>query len=128
MDKNNHQYWLNKGPWYNTSICLILHGSIFENVITHAITDRYNLMCYLFAHDKMQPNDEYDEISIGDRSIPKYETTKSLKELGDTLNFIDIWLKLFLDNYNARCDASVNSTKEMFKQIPLTMSKALTPK
>ena len=21
MDKNNHQDWLNKGPWYNTFIC-----------------------------------------------------------------------------------------------------------
>ena len=30
MDENNHQDWLNKGPWYNTSICLKLHGSMFE--------------------------------------------------------------------------------------------------
>ena len=30
MDKNNHQYWLNEGPRYNTSICLKLHGSMFE--------------------------------------------------------------------------------------------------
>ena len=30
MDVNNHQDWLNKGPWYNTSICLKLHGSRFE--------------------------------------------------------------------------------------------------
>ena len=29
MDKNNHQDWLNRGPWYNTSICLKLYGSIF---------------------------------------------------------------------------------------------------
>ena len=45
-----------------------------------------------------------------------------------TLNFIDIWLKLILDNYNSRCDAYVNAMKEIFKQIPLTMSKSLTPK
>ena len=25
MDENNHQDWLNKGPWYNISICLKLH-------------------------------------------------------------------------------------------------------
>ena len=36
-------------------------------------------MCYLVAHDKIQPNDEDDEISIGDRSIPKYSKTKALK-------------------------------------------------
>ena len=70
IDENNHHDWLNKGPWYNTSICLKLHGSIFEYFITHSGTDRYNLMCSLVAHDKIQPNDENDESSIGDRSIP----------------------------------------------------------
>ena len=54
MDENNHQDWLNKGTWYNTSICLKLHGNMFEYFITQAITDRYNLMCSLVAHDKMQ--------------------------------------------------------------------------
>ena len=32
------------------------------------------------------------------------------------------------DNYNGRCDAYFNAMKEMFKKIPLTMEKALTPK
>ena len=67
---------MNKGPWYNKSICLKLHGSIFEYFITHERIDRYNLMCYLVAHDKIKPNYEYNEIGIGDRSIPKDETTK----------------------------------------------------
>ena len=35
MDENNHQDWLNKVPWYNTDICLRLHGSLFEDFITH---------------------------------------------------------------------------------------------
>ena len=119
---------LNKGPFYNTSIYLKLHKSMFEDFITHARTDRYNLMCSLVAHDKIQPAYEYDEISIGDRSIPKDSTTKALKALRATLNFIYIWLKLFLDDYSARCDVYVNAMKEMFKQIRLTMKKALTPK
>ena len=71
MNKNNNEDWLNKDPWYNTSICLKLHGSMFENFITHARTDRYNLMCSLFGHDKLQPNYEDDENILGDRSIPK---------------------------------------------------------
>ena len=127
-ENNNHQDWMNKGPWYNTSICLKLHGSIFEDFKTHARTDRYDLVCSLITHDKIQQNDENYEISIGDRSITKDATTKALKALYTTLNFIDIWLKLFLDNYDARCDAYVNNMKEMFKQIPLTISKALTSK
>ena len=52
IDKCNHQYWLNKGPWYDTAICSRLHGSLFEDFITHARTGRYNLMCYLVAQDK----------------------------------------------------------------------------
>ena len=51
IDEINHQDWLNKGPWYNKAICSRLHGTLFEDFITHAITDRYNLMCYLVAHD-----------------------------------------------------------------------------
>ena len=54
MDKNNHQDWLNKGPWYNISICSKLHGSRFEDFITQARTDQYNLMCSLVAYDRLQ--------------------------------------------------------------------------
>ena len=33
LDENNHQDWLNKVPWYNTSICSKLHESRFEDVL-----------------------------------------------------------------------------------------------
>ena len=64
IDKNNHQYWLNKVPRYNTAMCSRLHGSLFEDFITHARRERYNLMCSLVAHDKKQPSYEYEESSI----------------------------------------------------------------
>ena len=51
MDENYHQDWLNKGPWYNTDICLRLNGSLFEYFITHARTNRYNILCSLVTHD-----------------------------------------------------------------------------
>ena len=60
IDKNNHQDWLKKGPCYKSPICLKLHGSMFEDFITHSRTDRYNLMCSLVSHDKIQQNDEDD--------------------------------------------------------------------
>ena len=44
IDKSYYQYWLNKFPWYNTAIFSRLHGSLFEDFITHARTDRYNIM------------------------------------------------------------------------------------
>ena len=70
INETNHQYWLNKGPWYDTSICSKLHGSRFEDFITQARTDRYNLMCSLVAHDILKLDDKDDESSIGYRSIP----------------------------------------------------------
>ena len=48
--------------------------------------------------------------------------------MGATLNFIDIWLKLLENNYDARRVAYITAIKEMFKQIPLTMIKELNPK
>ena len=75
MDKSNHPNWLNKVPWYNTAICSRLHGSLCEDFTTLAITDGYNLMCSIVAHDKKQPTYEDEEISIGDRRIPKHVTT-----------------------------------------------------
>ena len=97
MDKNNHQDWFNKGPWFNTSICSKFHGSSFEDFITQARTDRYNLMCCLVAYDKLQLYYKDDEISIGDSSIHDNATTKALEALVATINFIDIWLKFFLE-------------------------------
>ena len=128
MDKTNHQYWLNKGSWYNTSICLKLHGSRFEDFITQKRTDRYNLMCSLVAYDILQLDYKDDEISIVDRAIPDNATTKKLEALGATINFIDIWLKCFRGNFNAIYYAYINAMKVMFRQIPQTIKIALNPK
>ena len=51
IDKSNHQDWLNKCPWYNTDIYSRLNGSLFEDFIAHARTNRYKLMCYSVAQD-----------------------------------------------------------------------------
>ena len=55
-------------------------------------------------------------------------TTEALEALGDTYNFIDIWLQLLEENYDARRAEYITAMKEMFKQIHLAMFKALTPK
>ena len=78
IDESNNLDCLNKGLWYNTDICSNLHGSLFEDFITHARTDRYNLMSYLVAHDKIQPAYEDNESSIGYRLTPKHSTTEAL--------------------------------------------------
>ena len=77
--ESNHLDWLNKGPWYNKNICSKLHGIRFEYFITQARTYRYNLMCSLVAHDRLQPDYEDDESIIGDRAIPNYATIKTIE-------------------------------------------------
>ena len=99
MNETNHQDWLNKGPCYNISICSKLHGSRFEYFITQARTDRYNLMCYLVDHYRLQLYYKYYERSIVDRVIPNDATIKTLEALGATFNFIDIWLKLLCEKF-----------------------------
>ena len=78
IDKINHQYWMNKGPWYNTYICSRLRGSLFEYFITHARTDSYNLMRSLVSHDRRKIACEDDEISLGSRLLPKNAIIEAL--------------------------------------------------
>ena len=53
-----------------------MHGNQFEYFITYAGTDRYNIMCYLFARDKRQPVYEDEERSLGDSLVPKHVKNK----------------------------------------------------
>ena len=59
MDKSNYPDWLNKGPWYNIAICSRLHVSLFEDFITHARTDIYNILSSIVAHTKKQSTYKY---------------------------------------------------------------------
>ena len=52
--------------------------------------------------------------------------TEALESLGATLNFIEIWLKLLDQHYGVRCGKYKKAMKEMFKQIPTTMTKILS--
>ena len=111
IEKSNHQYCLNNDPWYKKDTYSSLHGSMFGNFITQARTDRYNLMCSLVAHDKKVTSYEDYDSSIGDKLIPKHSTTESLKALGATLNFIDMWLKLLEVNYDTKRVAYITAMK-----------------
>ena len=55
-------------------------------------------------------------------------TLKALEALGDTLNSVEIWLKLLDHSREVRCEMYNNAMEEIFKQIPITMTKALTSK
>ena len=84
---SNHLDWFDTGQWYNKNICSKLHGIKFEDFITQSRTDRYNIMCSLVAHYRLQNDYKDNEISIGNRAIPIDATVKELKSLGATFNF-----------------------------------------
>ena len=48
--------------------------------------------------------------------------------MGATFNFLKIWVKLLELNYDARRVAYSTSMKDIFKQIPTTMTKPLSPR
>ena len=79
IDKINHSNWLNTVTWYKTDICSKFHGKLFDDFISHARTDRYNLMCYIVAHDKKQPTYEDEDSSIVDRPYIKTKQKKHWK-------------------------------------------------
>ena len=68
---------------------------------------------------------EYTVNIMQDRAIPNYATVKEIKSLGATFNFIDIWLHLLHENYLTRSESYSITMKEMFKQIPQNVEKAL---
>ena len=50
---SNHLDWFDTGPWYKKNIYSKLHRINFQDFITQARTDRYNIMCSLVAHDRL---------------------------------------------------------------------------
>ena len=55
-------------------------------------------------------------------------TIESLEALGATPNFIEIWPKLLDENYDDIFVAYRNAMKDMFKKIPTTVTKPLSPR
>ena len=83
-------------------------------------------MCSITSHDRQQPAYVDNESNVGGRSINNNTTTKALKSLGETLNFIDFWLKHFKHNYQERLIIYHDAMVEFFKQIPTMKSKPLS--
>ena len=71
--------WMKGGPWYNTSICKKLHGKLFEVFIINAITDRYNIMCFIDAYERENQSSICDDGRRGGGCpLPKNSTTAAL--------------------------------------------------
>ena len=68
IEKHNSEC-MTGGTWYNTSICKKLHGKVFEGFIRNSRTDRYNIMCSIYAHEKEHQSSCDDGSSVEDFPI-----------------------------------------------------------
>ena len=66
---------------------------MFEKYIRNARNYRYNIMCYIGAHEKQQPSYVDDGSSGGGKAISPNSTTEALYSLGAAFDFNDCWLK-----------------------------------
>ena len=55
-----------------------------------------------------------DIIIIGDTAIPPDSTIEALYSLGATFDFIDFWLKLFYQNYQAHSNIHSEYMRGLF--------------
>ena len=74
MDKHDSD-WMTSGTWYDTSDWKKLYGNLFEGFIRNAITDIYNIMCAIDAHEKINPPEHDDGSSGGGYPLPSNSTT-----------------------------------------------------
>ena len=66
-----------------------------EGFIGNSRTDRYNIMCSIYAHEKEHQSASYDVSSSGGYPLPTTSTTEVLDSLGATIDFINCWIKAF---------------------------------
>ena len=98
MDAYNTKY-MDKVPWYNTTICTKLNGQNSEDYLKTGRKDRYYLMCSIDAYGKGRVSSTDGAISGGRRPIPSTSYKESILSLGQTINFINNGLQCFESNY-----------------------------
>ena len=98
-----------------------MHGSYFEDYVTTAIKDRYNLICSIESHVRMNPTGNYYASSGDGRPLPHESSLYSLVFLGLTLNSIDSWMQSFKTNSLQQTTMYGDKMSEFFKKIHVTI-------
>ena len=62
--------WVMNCPWYETTICSLLHGFFFEYYVTTSKHDKYNLMCSIESHEKNHKHVNDQASNGGVRPLP----------------------------------------------------------
>ena len=98
---------------------------MFESYIINAITDRYGLMCFIDAYDKQHPSYVDDVSSGGGNVLTPNATTEALVSLGETIDFINFWLKYFDHTFLACSNMYIETMQYLFQKVPVQLSKPL---
>ena len=91
--------WIEKGTWYNTTICTKLNGQRSEDYFKTRYKYRYNLMCYVYAYDKENAPMTNDASSGGGIPMPSTSYKKHFTHLFIQSNLLKYWLQCFDVNY-----------------------------
>ena len=70
-----------------------LYRKLFEGFIRNAQTDRYNIMCSIYSHEKEHHSSCDDSSSGWGCPLPSNSTTGALDLLCATIYFNDCWIK-----------------------------------
>ena len=99
---------------------------MFEEFTRNAITDRYDIMCYIDAQEKHQPSYFDDGISGGGNALRSNSTTAALFSLSVTVDLNDCWLQGLEKNYIEHSNIYFENMKNM--KTPVELSKPLSHK
>ena len=104
------------------SIAQLFVRNYMENclrVFRNAITDRYNIMCSIDAHEKEHTSPCNDGSSGGGCPLPSNSITEALVFLGATIYVIGCWLKALEHNVIECCNVYVFKMNKLFQKIPV---------
>ena len=85
-------------------------------------------MCSIDAHEKYHKPPFNDGSSCGRYALPSNSTTEALVSLSETINLIDFWTQGLEHNSLERSNMYFETTKNMFKKIPVELPKPLSHK
>ena len=71
-------------------------------------------MCSIDAHEKQHPSYVDDVLSGGGNTLPSNSSTEALSSIGETIGFIDFWLKFVDRNYLSRSNMFIETMQYLF--------------
>ena len=77
------------GKWFNVKFCQSLHGPLFEEFFFTAHQEIYNIMCELYAYNKLKDNSNGATYFHGCRPLPEDSNVNPLISLFFNINFFD---------------------------------------